>query len=195
MNEPSWQVSLSAALDGELDASETQELLDAMAASPECRNQWQQIRAFDRNLETMRRPASGRLRSPSPVSRRPLAWLVPIAAVLALLGVGLLRPERAPIPDLQDPTAESLTVRLEGHRGQMTDLRFVQLVVEVLEADQRYQDKMRQVLEEVRPAASLAEAGSPESGTGRTEPLALAHRDDSTKRPGELPFEAVAGIH
>ena len=87
-------------------------------------------------------------------------------------------------------------------RGQLNPLedfihddRFVELVVEVLQADQRYQEKMREVLEEVRPEASLAEAGSSERDLHRTERVAFAEEESPANTIDELPWEALAGIH
>ena len=86
-------------------------------------------------------------------------------------------------------------VRLQENEGEMTDVRFVELVVEVLQADTRYQEKMREVLEEVRPEASLAEAGSSEDDANLTERIAFADENENDTRIDELPWEALAGIH
>ena len=167
MNEKTWELSSSAALDGELDPVETLELLDDMAGDPECRENWRRVRAMDRHLDPMIVPAHRPLR---PARRRVARawWLAPVAAV-ALLAVLLLRPDAVRIDSLPDPDGQPLSVRLE--EGEMTDARFVELVVEVLQADQRYQEKMREVLEEVRPQASLAEAGSSEADLNRTREI------------------------
>jgi hypothetical protein len=78
----------------------------------------------------------------------------------------------------------------------MTDARFVELVLEVLQADQRYRDKMFEVLQEVRPEASLAEAGSPEDDGRTSERLVLADDEEGIATPmDELPWEALAGNH
>jgi hypothetical protein len=71
----------------------------------------------------------------------------------------------------------------------------VEIVVEVLQADPRYLAKMLEVLEEVRPDASLAEAGSPENDPRQSRRLALGTEEESNNRNRELPYEAVAGLH
>lgn len=191
MNEKSWELSSSAALDGELDAVETLELLDDMAGDPACRENWHRVRAMDRHLDPVIVPAARPLNRPR--SRFARAWwLAPVAAA-ALFAVLLLRPDTIRVDSLPDPDGQALTVRLE--EGEMTDARFVELVVEVLQADQRYQEKMREVLQEVRPEASLAEAGSSEADLNRTERVAFAEEDSPATTIDELPWEALAGIH
>mgnify|MGYP001823173778 CR=1 FL=1 len=192
MNDRSWERSSSAALDGDLDPVETLELLDDMADDPQCREYWRRARAMDRQLDPLILPADRPLRG----SRGRIAWawwLAPVAAA-ALFAVLLLQPDTIRVDGLPDPDGRPLTVRLE--EGEMTDARFVELVVEVLQADQRYQEKMREVLEEVRPQASLAEAGSSESDLNRTERVAFAEEEESPAATiDELPWEALAGIH
>ena len=191
MNEKTWELSSSAALDGELDPVETLELLDDMAGDHECRENWRRVRAMDRHLDPMIVPADRPLRpARGRVSRA--WWIAPVAAA-ALFAVLLLRPDTLRVDGLPDPDGAPLTVRLE--EGEMTDARFVELVVEVLQADQRYQQKMREVLEEVRPNASLAEAGSSEADLNRTERVAFAEEDSPATTIDELPWEALAGIH
>jgi hypothetical protein len=196
MSERSWELDSSAALDGELDPVETLELLDAMATESECREHWLRLRAFDRQLDPVIRPADRDL----PARRRTRIarawWLAPMAAA-ALFVFAVLQPELTELRSLPDPEGQPLTVRLQANEGEMTEARFVELVLEVLQADQRYQDKMLEVLEEVRPDASLAEAGSSEDDDGRTERLALAETEDEGPATpmDELPWEALAGIH
>lgn len=191
MNEKSWELSSSAALDGELEPFETLELLDDMARDAACRENWMRARSLDRRLDPLIAPPAERLR---PRARR-LArvwWAAPIAAA-ALLALLLVRPQTLRVESLPDPAGEPLVVRLA--EGDMTDARFVELVVEVLQSDQHYQQKMREILEEVRPEASLAESGSTESGRGRTERVAFADQESPTTSIDELPWEALAGIH
>lgn len=191
MNDRSWELSSSAALDGELDPVETLELLDDMAGDPACRENWLRVRAMDRRLDPMVVPAS----RPLAAARGRLVrvwWLAPVAAA-ALFAALLLPPDVVQVDSLPAPGGQPLTVRLE--EGDMTDARFVELVVEVLQADQRYQEKMREVLEEVRPEASLAEAGSSEGDLHRTERVAMAEEDSPAAVIDELPWEALAGIH
>ena len=191
MNEKSWELSSSAALDGELDPVETLELLDDMADDDACRQNWRHMRAMDRELDPIVVPAT----RPLGRVRHRLArawWLAPVAAA-ALFAVLLLRPGVVRVDSLPDPDGRPLTVRLQ--EGDMTDDRFVELVVEVLQSDQRYQEKMREVLEEVRPEASLAEAGSTEGDLHRTERVAFADEESPSISIDELPWEALAGIH
>jgi hypothetical protein len=191
MNEKSWELSSSAALDGELDPVETLELLDDMADDADCRENWRRARSMDRHLDPMIVPANRPLRA----ARRGVArawWFVPVAAA-ALFAALLLRPDMIRMDSMSDPGGQPLTVRLEA--GEMTDARFVELVVEVLQADQRYQEKMREVLAEVRPEASLAEAGSSEADLNRTERVAFADEESPATAIDELPWEALAGIH
>lgn len=191
MNEKSWELSASTALDGELDPVETLELLDDMAADPGCRAHWRRIRALDAQLDPLVAPA----KRPLPASRRTRAWiwgLAPVAAA-ALFALLLLRPDAIRVDRMPAPDGQPLTVHLQA--GEMTDARFVELVVELLQSDQRYQDKMREVLEEVRPAASLAEAGSTERAPRRTERVAFADAETPATVIDELPWEALAGIH
>jgi hypothetical protein len=191
MNEKSWELSSSAALDGELDPVETLELLDDMAGDPECRSNWRRVRTMDRRLDEMIVPAGRPLRRARSRAARAW-WLAPIAAA-ALFAVLTLRPDTIHVDSLPDPGGQPLTVRLE--EGEMTDARFVELVVEVLQADLRYQEKMREVLDEVRPEASLAEAGSSEADLNRTERVAFADEESPANATDELPWEALAGIH
>ena len=93
----------------------------------------------------------------------------------------LLRPDVVRVESLPDPDGRPLTVRLQ-EEGAMTEARFVELVVEVLQADHRYQEKMLEVLEEVRPEASLAEGGSNEDDPHRTERVAFADENSPPTR-------------
>jgi hypothetical protein len=119
-------------------------------------------------------------------------WIAPVAAA-ALFALLLLRPDAIRVDSLPDPDGAPLTVRLQ--EGEMTEARFVELVVELLQADQRYLEKMLEVLEEVRPVASLAEAGSSEGDLRRTERVAFADEESPATAIDELPWEALAGIH
>lgn len=192
MSERSWELPSSVALDGELDAAETLELLDAMAGEPECREHWRRLRDFDHQLDPMVQPATATLPRPRRFGRTAAWLLVPAAAIIALL---VLQPGTTRIESLPDPEGRPLTVRLQENEGEMTDMRFVELVVEVLQADHRYQEKMREVLDEVRPEASLAEAGSSEDDADLTERIAFADETEPATRIDELPWEALAGIH
>jgi hypothetical protein len=191
VNEKSWELSASAALDGELDPVETLALLDDMAADPECRAHWRRIRELDRRLDPLVVPAE----RPLPVARPARAWiwgLAPVAAA-ALFALLLLRPDTIRVDPVPAPDGQPLTVHLQA--GEMTDARFVELVVELLQSDRVYQDKMREVLEEVRPQASLAEAGSTERAPRRAERVAFADAESPAAVIDELPWEALAGIH
>jgi hypothetical protein len=77
----------------------------------------------------------------------------------------------------------------------MSETRFVEMILEILRADRRYQEKMIEVLQEVRPEAWLAEGGSRENDRWPREGLAMGRDEGSGAERGELPFEAVAGIH
>ena len=193
MNERIWELPASAALDQELDAEETLELLDAMADDAHCRAHWRRLREFDERLTPLVQPAVTRLR-PAGFGFRATWWLVPVAAAAILL-LGLFVTRATQVQQFPGPGGDPLTVRLAENQGEMSEARFVQIVVEVLQADPRYQAKMLEVLEEVRPEASLAEAGSPEIDPRRAERLALGNEEESTTGNRELPYEAVAGIH
>lgn len=186
---------LSAALDGELDAAATRELLDVMATDPGCRGEWRRLRANHRELAPLVRPARRPLapRATAP-RRRPATRWIATAATAAVLALALLWPvgnDRG----LPAVDGSALNVKLASHEGRMSEARFVQLVVEVLEADPRYQQKMLEVLQEVRPLRSLAEAGSPEAAPASDERLVLGPSRDAETPVGELPFGDRAGIH
>ncbi|RKZ17828.1 hypothetical protein DRQ53_02375 [bacterium] len=199
MSEKSWEIQSSVALDGELDATATIELLDAMAEDESCREQWQNLRAVDRALDPVIRPAARPLTAARPLrATRPRSrflWLSAPAAAAALLAFLLLGPRLSNVDNLPDPGDSPLTVRLAANEGEMTEQRFVQLVVEVLQADLRFQQKLFEVLEEVHPEASRTGAGSGEGSPESSERLVLGHEEDPNSGYGELPFEALAGIH
>lgn len=194
MNERNWDASLSAALDGELDGADLTDLLDAMADDLQCRRTWRRLRALDRRLMPLVRPATSTLRPARPHRTWRAWWIAPLAAA-ALLALLVLRPDAVSRRSLPDPDGDPLIVRLAADPGKMTEVRFVELVVEILEADQRYQDKMREVLEEIRPPASLAEGSGGESDTPRTERLALHRVAGPDPGSGELTRPAAADIH
>ncbi|RKZ08646.1 hypothetical protein DRQ32_08920, partial [bacterium] len=128
MSEKSWEIQSSVALDGELDATATIELLDARAEDESCREQWQNLRAVDRALDPVIRPAARPLTAARPLrATRPRSrflWLSAPAAAAALLAFLLLGPRLSNVDNLPDPGDSPLTVRLAANEGEMTEQRF-----------------------------------------------------------------------
>jgi len=144
------QIVLSSLLDGEAGPDETRDALDHLLGCPQCRGFYEQARALDRELTATSIPGQ-----PHPDRRRSRpgwAWPVAAAAVL-LLAVGLW-PGRAVQTPPADPAAR--VIDATGHT-EMSDTRFVELTVELLQADPRYHLEMMDVLQQAYAHEDLDE--------------------------------------
>ena len=161
------QASLSALLDGELDALEFAPVVDHLVDCADCRRFHEQARSLDGLVATA--AGIGRdtppapeavwdriVAEPAPQARRSWsrswpAWASAAAASL-VLGLGLAfvafdgQAARSPgLPDSGGSETEE-TVLIAG-RGAMTEARFVELARELLQADRRYHRAMYEVIQ------------------------------------------------
>jgi len=99
---------------------------------------------------------------------RPRWWTWSIAAVV-LLAVGMGVTGRFPVrvlPAAEPGANEVLAVELEREKGRMTDERFLELALEILSADRKYQRTMADVIHRAwRPGTRTEESGESLSNT------------------------------
>ena len=168
----SFQISLSALLDGELEVTEVVPTCDHLVACEECRAFYLQARTLEERIaeeppmqgdalkghleelwlgirkESLRRQLWRRLRT-----------LVPqAAAILLVASASLFLYSRWPAPA---PVLEpgELEIIVEENRGQMTPSRFLEITTELLRADRRYQREMLQVMAVVDRELGAGEVG------------------------------------
>ena len=177
-----FEVEISALVDGELEPDRVLPVVDHVAGCPDCRRFFLDARRLDAVVAPTRDTA------PAPVelwpgiaaagglARRP-PWALPrwalAAAAMAFGALGLwtvLSVAGAA------PGTSRIETALSGRPGAMSERRFVQLTVELLEAGPRYRRAMLEVLREIA-AESAAEDGSADVWVGgdereRRDPLA-----------------------
>jgi len=178
----SFEIDASALADGELEPERLLTLVDHLTGCPSCRRLYRDIRALDTLAASLRERAvapaaiwdriageSGAA-APRRVPRWALAAAAAIAGAIALWS-GLRVAESFRAPDRRD-------VALSARAGAMTERRFVELTVELLESAPRYRRAMRAVLEEVA-SDDGAEDGSSDVRVPRSEqaPEAAVHDD------------------
>lgn len=158
-----YKTSISALIDGELEAPDQLPAVDHLLDCASCRDFYRRARALGDMLTAAQaqdaEPAPDdvweRIAAVSgvarPSRRRGLAraprWAAQLAAALILgLGLGWLLPRLpAPAPSEHAATGD-VDVVLEEDQGSMTDERFVELATEVLRADRQYHRKMLEVM-------------------------------------------------
>lgn len=179
-----FETSISALIDGELEAGEQLPVIDHLLECRSCREFYRQARSLGDMVVSSRSQAAdpapeelwrriaaesgiGRRMQPAFAARfrRISARAIGIAAAV-LLGVGLFRllPSTGapPPPAAEEETADSdVDVVLEEDRGAMSDDRFLELTMEILKADRRYHKKMLDVMSVVTAMTEEPE-GSPD---------------------------------
>jgi len=107
------------------------------------------------------------------------AWAWSLAAVLIVaLGLVAFTPGGGVRRALEPGGEYPVTIRLEEEKGQMNDLRFLDLTTELLRADRRYHQEMFQV---------LAQLGEPAVAREEPAPIAAASSDRGDFNPrGEI---------
>ncbi len=168
----SWEVEISALLDGELDHAELLAVAGAPVASPAARAFFRELRSLDRLLgaaahpgqlppELWQRIVTAAERDGMVGAARPRWALRPVlavAATLLLVTTGWLLVARlAPLR----PATGVVTVEVGAARGRMSDERFIALTTELLGAEPRYHRTMQQIMTAVT-ARSLPVEGSGE---------------------------------
>ncbi len=150
------QIEISALLDGECSSDELLPLIDHLSLCADCRQLYQEMRLFQNNLDATPLPESEAIAVPEKdkaksMLRFPRAayWATPLAATIALV-IGLTQFD---LPNVNVTRIDSvredsvISIELEKNKGEMTDDRFVDLAVELLSSDQKYQQTMADVLE------------------------------------------------
>lgn len=190
------EIQISALLDGELTRSETVVVIDRLVEDPAARRFWAQVRGLERVLEQARSQTTrdddfDRLwpdivdaarRSTMAPWRRLVASpaLRAAAAVVAVgLGLWLWRGDGRTGGPAGGPPV--LQVVVGSAPDRMDDDRFVEVAVELLEAEPRYRQTMAQLLDQVHHQRDRGEgaAEGPRS-LGRAELLLV---DDDSDGP------------
>lgn len=140
------QIVLSSLLDGEAAPGETRDALDHLLGCDACRGFYREARALDAELQTPPVP----VRIAPPRRRLPAwAWSAATAAVLLLALGGLSGRTATPTGDPADRIIDATG------RTEMSDARFVDLTVELLQADPRYHLEMMDVLQQAHALEDL----------------------------------------
>ena len=151
------QMQISALLDDELTADELLPVLDHLVGCPDCAAFYRDGRRLQETTEHMQTLPEA-LPQPVAIRRRPI-WMIPSfagAAVAVIAALLLVWPQPSPITGSELETgvipvvAETPnTVHLIADDANMDEVRFVQMAVELLQADVRYQRKMSEVLTQI----------------------------------------------
>lgn len=156
----SYEVLVSAQVDGELETERYPELLDHVARCRTCRRFYLEAQALGGVLEAL---PGGPSTEPLPesiwqeisASQRKTArlvagnsgWILRLAASVVLaLGVAMTVLWLQPSPE---PSQGLLEIALGETPEAMTDERFVEITTELLKGDRRYRQTMLQVMAEV----------------------------------------------
>jgi predicted anti-sigma-YlaC factor YlaD len=177
-----FETLVSAWLDGALARDEQVECVDHLVRCGSCRKFYVDARALDGLVAALRRPEGALAPSAEtwskiahasrPPRRKAPVWMLQAAAVVTLalslyLAVGSAHRFAPAQP-------ESIDVVL-GVGGNMTDMRFVELTKEMLQAEPRYRlalhDVLDQVLRDSAPReAPAGDVATPAFETTRQEP-------------------------
>ena len=157
---PDHQLAVSCLIDGELANAEVAPTLDHLLQCRACRGFYEQARALESRLSGLgdEVTADGRRRLPGWI------WSGAVAAAIGALGFGLVG-DRAAWPT---PSGSSERVIDATARRDMSDARFVDLTVELLQADPRYHREMMDVLLQAHAHEDL-DAGSWSSRLARAD--------------------------
>jgi predicted anti-sigma-YlaC factor YlaD len=187
-----FETELSTWLDDRLGRSEQIACLDHVTRCASCRNFYLDARSLDGLVAQMRTPQGAENPSPevwqriqwvtrkqrgrSSRSRIP-AWALQAAAVVVMavgLSVVVWNGGTAIAPD----QAEVLL----GSNPDMTEMRFVELTKEVLEADGRYHSAMFRIMEQVVRDTSKAVEGSSDGVLQRSDEIESVESAESAGR-------------
>lgn len=173
-------MEISAWVDGELEAEGSiLELVDHVAACPECNAFYRQVRALGAEV-AMADPrqteppaalwaeiAASELRPTLATGARrwPTRGWSAVAALLAATLVWWLVAYRfssdlVPAPTIAEGRPIPQEIVLGGEADTMTDERFVALATELLQADPRYRHELQSILYQIASQAPKAEDGS-----------------------------------
>ena len=178
------EVEVSTLIDGEMEGRAVPGMVDHLLTCPSCREFYR----LARGLEAEIAEASGcdvsdlppglwsRVESALDTARivgastprlRLTAWALGLAAALVLLVGGWSLARLWPASGSSRPRV--LEVQLAGDPGGMSDERFLELTVELLQADRRYHHKMQEIMTavsvwDVAPEGSRERSWLTESG-------------------------------
>ncbi len=196
-----FEIELSAWVDGELTAVESKAVVDHLAMCRSCRDFYLAIRGLDaavgelgaareadlppelwaRIERSSREPAREQVFATTAPRRREWAkWALKAAAVV-VAAAGLL----ALIRDVVVPRSNDgrvVTIRVASNPSGMSDDRFLTLAGELLRADPRYHEAMRDLLGEVRRMRPTVEGSLDRA-------VVAADRSVAPARDDELPAD------
>lgn len=187
------ETTLSALLDGEMEAGEVRTALDHLLECPSCRDFYREARSLDGALRQTGQEredqqalarvwdAVDRESFGEPAARRRWRTWAPRLAAAVLLALGtswaalslgggqLSRPE------------QPIQVEL-GKGANMTEERFIQITTEILRSDRRYRQEMLRVMSAVTAETAPREAPVDQDLALSTEP-AREREDRGPARP------------
>ncbi len=198
-----YEMSLSALADGELPMEDLVPAVDHLAECPSCQAFYRDVRSLAAALPADAAPSDTPRLSVSATSatvageapeeiwrridvaatlsrpRRARSWARPGAirlAAAAVLLISILWGTFA-VRSALHPAGKPIEITLGEDRGRMTEQRFLDLTVELLRADSRYQQEMLQVLN-----ALIERGGRGETPVDYASPLPEGDDGDSDDR-------------
>lgn len=187
-----FEVSLSAMIDGELETPEQLPTIDHLLQCASCREFYGQARALDGMVAASAAPSTepappavwariageagltkhnptqsaGGVRrvAPSRLKRRYVPHVLQLAAALIVaMGLWFLWPVVFDSPEARSVDGVGVVdVVLEEDQGSMSDERFLELAMEVLRADRDYHRKMLEIMRVVDTMAARPEGSGDE---------------------------------
>lgn len=182
----SYEVHISALIDGETGRADTLAILDHLPACASCQAFYRDCRQLQDVVDDL--PAvpevgverAGRSRIVS--LPRPARWVWAVAASIALLLVATsvwLRPSITPDSDL-GPRVIDLSVQKPS--VPMDDTRFMEVSVALLHAEPRYQRTMIEILERFERSRGLDESSVDVASAESGEPWVRTEFDETEAR-------------
>jgi len=161
-----YEVELSAIIDGESDAVTVVNVLDHVTQCASCRSFYSELRDFQAAVDDVSMVAdtapavAPRVREKRSWFRFAPQWGLGLAAASVLIvglwwGGAFERLSQQGVPR----EGGEVYVQLGEDRGEMDETRFVEIVTELLSADQRYQDQLYVVLDEMKESNEAGESG------------------------------------
>jgi len=152
-----FEINISELIDGECPPERIRQTVNHLAQCDACMAIYREMCYFQNRIDQTPLAANDAVAIDSEIEKNKTStirlrmiprWVWPIAAIL-LVSISLSLTDNFPIRVLPgDQAAEDnlISVQLEQNKGQMTEDRFIELTLELLAADRKYQQSMAEIL-------------------------------------------------